>query len=83
MLEGLHQRLETYGTTLTALEQAIKAMTLRLGEMQQSVEVLSTRAQHWQDAANAASDRQTGYIPYTPHPPNGPAPKGLARIFRR
>jgi predicted transcriptional regulator len=83
LLEGLHARLDHYGATLTAQEQALKALTLRLQEMQQSVEALGKRYRHVEAEAHAASDRQTGYIPYTPHPPNGQTPKGWARIFRR
>ena len=30
LLEGLHARLDHYGATLTAQEQALKALTLRL-----------------------------------------------------
>ena len=83
LLEGLHARLATSGTTLTTLDQAIKALTLRVGEMQQSIEALTKRAQHWQEEANEASDRTTGYIPYSPQPPNEQTPTGWTRIFRR
>ena len=83
LLEGLHARLDTYGATLTAQEQALKALTLRLQEMQQSIEALGKRYRHVETEAQEASDRKTGSIPYTPHPTNGPAPPGLARRVRR
>lgn len=83
LLEDLHQRQDRTQATLEALAQSVKALTLSVTELERSVAAQGKRWQQMDDEVNAASDRTTGYIPYTPRGANGPPSTGLGRFFRR
>jgi predicted DNA-binding protein len=83
LLEDLHRRQDRLEATLEPLAQALKALTLAVGELERSVTAQGKRWQQLEGELNAASDRSTGYIPYTPQGTNGQRPHGLARFFRR